>query len=213
MGFYSFCQQDGSPKLMVPLNVLTKWKRKFFYIKAAAITTRLQFRNVTDTIITENISVPRADTVDWFPNLRIIGWFKLDNSQLWVLRMMSGRMSMNTRPVVREKSSGKGCSPLENVHPDFKGKVAVVACEDGEEGFNLTIRDNFRVPDPVALKVELLQGKGDLEALGDPAARLWETLLRRVFLNSPRRRWATSGFASRRNRMSRLLFLLWCRRW
>ncbi|KAM0025626.1 hypothetical protein Hdeb2414_s0021g00576791 [Helianthus debilis subsp. tardiflorus] len=55
-------------------------------------------------------------------------------------------------------------------HPDFKGKVAVVACEDGEEGFNLTIRDNFRVPDRAALKAELPQGKGDLGALADPNA-------------------------------------------
>ncbi|KAJ0802065.1 hypothetical protein HanPI659440_Chr03g0124971 [Helianthus annuus] len=107
MGFFSFPQRDGSPKLIVPPKGLTKWKTKLFYIKAAAITARLQFRNVTDTIISENISVPRVDTVDWFPRLRIIGWFKLDNSQVWVLRMMLGRMSRNARPVVREKSGGK----------------------------------------------------------------------------------------------------------
>ncbi|KAM0064445.1 hypothetical protein Hdeb2414_s0003g00103051 [Helianthus debilis subsp. tardiflorus] len=72
MGFFSFRQRDGRPKLMVPPNGLTKWKTKFFYIKAAAITSRLQFRNVTDTIISENTGLPRADTVDWFPTLRII---------------------------------------------------------------------------------------------------------------------------------------------
>ncbi|MFS8016659.1 hypothetical protein Hanom_Chr15g01371191 [Helianthus anomalus] len=80
MGFFSFRQRDGSPKLMVLPKGMTKWKTKFFYIKADAVTTKLTFKNVTDTIITENISVPRADTVDWFPRLRIIGWKTLSNS-------------------------------------------------------------------------------------------------------------------------------------
>ncbi|KAM0042668.1 hypothetical protein Hdeb2414_s0010g00332481 [Helianthus debilis subsp. tardiflorus] len=79
-GFLSFRQWDGRPKLMVPPKGLTKWKTKFFYIKAAAITARLQFRNVTDPIISENISLPRADMVDWFPTLRIIGWLS------WITR-------------------------------------------------------------------------------------------------------------------------------
>ncbi|KAJ0584500.1 hypothetical protein HanRHA438_Chr05g0223011 [Helianthus annuus] len=56
--------------------------------------------------------------------------------------------------------------------PDFKGEVEIVACADGEEGFNRTIRDNFRLPDRAALEAVLPQGKGivDLGALGDPAA-------------------------------------------
>ncbi|KAJ0930626.1 hypothetical protein HanPSC8_Chr04g0151531 [Helianthus annuus] len=104
MGFYSFRQRDHTLKLMVPPKGMMKLKTKFFYVKAAAITTKLQFRNVTEPIVTENISVPKADTVDWFPDLRIIGWVKWDNRQLWVLQMMLGRMSRNARPVVREKS-------------------------------------------------------------------------------------------------------------
>ncbi|KAM0008127.1 hypothetical protein Hdeb2414_s0121g00803251 [Helianthus debilis subsp. tardiflorus] len=81
--------------------------------------------------------------------------------------MMLGRMSRKASPVVREKIGG--CSTLENVLPRLQG-FAVVACEDGDEGFNLIIRDNFRVPDQAALEVVLPQGKGDLGALGDPAA-------------------------------------------
>ncbi|MFS7927417.1 hypothetical protein Hanom_Chr04g00308821 [Helianthus anomalus] len=52
--------------------------------------------------------------------------------------------------------------------PDFKGKIVVLPCEDGEEGFNVTIRDNFRVPTQDALEVELSLDKGNLGALGDP---------------------------------------------
>ncbi|KAJ0922602.1 hypothetical protein HanPSC8_Chr05g0205801 [Helianthus annuus] len=135
----------------------------------AEVLKWLPFRNVTDSIITENIGVPRADTVEWFPNLWIIGWFKLDNTQLWMLRMMLGRMSRNALPVVREKS-GEDAPLWRMFCSGFKGKVVVLPCEDGEEGFNRTIRDNFRVPDPAALKVELPQGIGDLGALGDPTA-------------------------------------------
>ncbi|KAJ0882530.1 hypothetical protein HanPSC8_Chr10g0410741 [Helianthus annuus] len=83
--------------------------------------------------------------------------------------MMLRRMSRKARPVVWEKSGEE--APLWRMfHPDFKGKVAVVVCEDSEEGFNVTIRGNFLVPEQAALEVALPQGKGDLEALGDPDA-------------------------------------------
>ncbi|KAJ0512011.1 hypothetical protein HanIR_Chr11g0558461 [Helianthus annuus] len=54
--------------------------------------------------------------------------------------------------------------------PGFKVKVEVLACVDGEEGFNFTIRDNFRLPEWEEMEAVLLQGKGDLGALGDPDA-------------------------------------------
>ncbi|KAJ0639833.1 hypothetical protein HanRHA438_Chr16g0744201 [Helianthus annuus] len=107
--------------------------------------------------------------MDWFPVLRIIGWVKLDNTQLWVLRMMLGRMSRKARPGVREKS-GEDAPLWRMFCPDFKGKVVVLPCEDGEEGFNVTIHDNFRVPAQAALEVELPQGNGNLGALEDPDA-------------------------------------------
>ncbi|MFS7910564.1 hypothetical protein Hanom_Chr02g00107751 [Helianthus anomalus] len=179
---------------MVPPKGITKWKTKFFYIKAAAICAKLTFRNVTDTIITETISVPKVDTVDWFPRLRIIVWKKLINSQLWVLRMMLGRMSRKARLVVREKVVD---APIWRIFDTgFKGKVEVVACADGEEGFNFTIRDNFRIPDREAMEAELPQGK-DPDAAGVPKKHVEKGV----------------RFRKPEKRMSRLLFLLWCRRW
>ncbi|MFS7986804.1 hypothetical protein Hanom_Chr11g01014531 [Helianthus anomalus] len=92
---------------------------------------------MTGMIIMENISVPT----------------------LWVMRMMLGRMSRKARPVVREKNGDD--APLWIMFcPDFKCEVAIVSCEDSEEGFNRTIRDNFRLPDRVALEAVLPQGKG-----------------------------------------------------
>ena len=44
--------------------------------------------------------------------------------------------------------------------PDFQGQVEIVVCADGEEEFNVIIRDNFRVPTEAALAVELPRGKG-----------------------------------------------------
>ena len=43
---------------------------------------------------------------------------------------------------------------------DFRGQVETVVCADGEEEFNVIIRDNFRVPTEAALAVELPRGKG-----------------------------------------------------
>ncbi|KAF5802811.1 hypothetical protein HanXRQr2_Chr06g0263891 [Helianthus annuus] len=46
--------------------------------------------------------------------------------------MMLGRMSMKVRPVVREKVVD---APIWRMfHPDFKGKVEVLACADGDLG-------------------------------------------------------------------------------
>ncbi|KAF5782812.1 hypothetical protein HanRHA438_Chr11g0513241 [Helianthus annuus] len=129
---------------------MTKWKTKFFYFKAAAITAKLQFRNVTGTIITENISVPREETVDWFPRLRIIGSVKLDNRQLWVLRMIIGRLERKARPVLWEKNDDGLTeeAPLWRMFcPDFEGKIDIVRCNAGEEGWNRTNIGNFRMPD------------------------------------------------------------------
>ncbi|KAJ0575789.1 hypothetical protein HanPSC8_Chr05g0193851 [Helianthus annuus] len=58
LGFFSFRMQDGAPELMSPPKGLTKWKTKFFYVKAAAVTAKLHFRNVTDTIATKQLSTP-----------------------------------------------------------------------------------------------------------------------------------------------------------
>ncbi|KAM0055894.1 hypothetical protein Hdeb2414_s0006g00211481 [Helianthus debilis subsp. tardiflorus] len=169
LGFFSFRQRDHTPNLMIPPKGMTKWKTKFFYVKATTITTKLQFMNVTGTIITENISVPKADTVDRFPRLRIIGWVKLDNRQLWVLRMMLGRLSRNVRPELREKSCEEALL-WRMFCPDFKVKVEILTCAEGEEGWNRTILNNFWLPNRAALEAVLLEGKGDLGALGDPAA-------------------------------------------
>ncbi|KAJ0944713.1 hypothetical protein HanPSC8_Chr03g0119911 [Helianthus annuus] len=169
MGFFSFRQRDGTPKLMTPPKGMTMWKKKFFYIKAAAIVADMTFRNVTETIIAETIAVPSLKSVQWFPQLQTIESVKLTNTQLWLLRMML-RRSKNSKPVVREKS-GEDAPAWRMFAPDFEGTVETVLCADGEDGHNALIRSNFRVPTEAALAVELPPGKGDLGALGDPEAK------------------------------------------
>ncbi|XP_035840286.1 uncharacterized protein LOC118487501 [Helianthus annuus] len=170
LGFFSFCQRDGSPKLMTPPKGMTKWKMKFFYIKAAAIVANMTFQNVIDMIISETIAVPSMKSVEWFPQLQTIESVKQSNTQLWVLRMMLTRRNKKSKPVVREKS-GEDAPLWRMFAPDFQGQVETVVCADGEEEFNVIIRDNFRVPTEAALAVELPRGKGDLGALGDPDAK------------------------------------------
>ncbi|KAJ0912476.1 hypothetical protein HanRHA438_Chr06g0274771 [Helianthus annuus] len=200
LGFFSFRQRDGSPKLMTPPKGMTKWKMKFFYIKAAAIVAKMTFRNVTETIIAETIAVPSLKTVEWFPQLQTIESVKLTNTQLWVLRMMLTRRNKKSKPVVREKS-GEDAPLWRMFAPDFLGKVETVVCADGDEEFNVLIRENFRVPTEAALAVELPRGKGDLGALGDPDAK-----------GVPKRQ-TVKGVRFRQNKYRRsLLCLIWCRR-
>ncbi|KAJ0612181.1 hypothetical protein HanHA300_Chr01g0024651 [Helianthus annuus] len=170
LGFFSFRQRDGSPKLMTPPKGMTMWKKKFFYVKAAAIVADMTFRNVTETIIGETIAMPSLKSVQWFPQLQTIESVKLTNTQLWLLRMMLTRRNKNSRPVVREKS-GEDAPAWRMFALDFLGTVETVVCADGEEDHNAIIRSNFRVPTEAALAVELPPGKGDLGALGDPEAK------------------------------------------
>ncbi|XP_035836722.1 uncharacterized protein LOC110919845 isoform X2 [Helianthus annuus] len=169
MGFFSFRLRDGTPKLMTPPKGMTMWKKKFFYIKSAALAVDMTFRNVTETIITETIAMPSLKSVQWFPQLQTIESVKLTNTQLWLLRMML-RRGKNSKPVVREKS-GEDAPAWRMFAPDFEGTVETVVCADGEQDHNTLIRSNFRVPTAAALAVELPVGKGDLGALGDPEAK------------------------------------------
>ncbi|KAJ0703748.1 hypothetical protein HanPI659440_Chr14g0554721 [Helianthus annuus] len=101
--------------------------------------------------------------MDWFPRLRIIGWFKLDNRQLWVLQMMIGRLDRKARPMLREKNDDGLAveAPLWRMFcPDFEGKIDIVRCDVGEEGWNRTIISNFWMPDEAALKAVLPGAKG-----------------------------------------------------
>ncbi|KAJ0705027.1 hypothetical protein HanPI659440_Chr14g0569041 [Helianthus annuus] len=169
MGFFSFRLRDGTPKLMTPPKGMTMWKKKFFYIKSAALAVNMTFRNVTETIIAETIAMPSLKSVQWFPQLQTIESVKLTNTQLWLLRMML-RRGKNSKPVVREKS-GEDAPAWRMFAPDFEGTVETVVCADGEQDHNTIIRSNFRVPTAAALAVELPVGKGDLGALGDPEAK------------------------------------------
>ncbi|XP_035844099.1 uncharacterized abhydrolase domain-containing protein DDB_G0269086-like [Helianthus annuus] len=124
----------------------------------------MTLQNVNVGIPAEDIALPTAKTVDWFPRLRPIELKKLDNNELWVLRMMLTRPDRRARPVVREKS-GEDAALWRMFDPDFKGKVELLPCAEGE-GFNLDIVGNFRVPTRDVLNAPLPQGKGNLGALG-----------------------------------------------
>ncbi|KAM0056951.1 hypothetical protein Hdeb2414_s0006g00224571 [Helianthus debilis subsp. tardiflorus] len=76
--------------------------------------------------------------------------------------MMLGRASRKARPVVRGKS-GEDAALWRIFDPEFEGKVEVLACVEGEEGFNLTIRDNFRIADHDAMQAPLPQSKGTVD--------------------------------------------------
>ncbi|KAJ0829424.1 hypothetical protein HanLR1_Chr00c0001g0688491 [Helianthus annuus] len=150
---------------MTPPKGITKWKRRFFYVKAVVVCANITLRDANGAIPAEHIALPTAKTVEWFPRLKPIELKKLDNSQLWILRMMLSRPDRKARPVLLEKSGGKMFDPT------FEGKVELLPCAEGE-GFNLDIVGNFRVPKRDVLNAPLPQGKGNLGALGKFEAKV-----------------------------------------
>ncbi|KAJ0680819.1 hypothetical protein HanPI659440_Chr16g0628651 [Helianthus annuus] len=152
LGFFSFRVREGAPKLMSPPKGMTKWKTKFFYVKAAAVTTKLQFRNVTGPMETENLSTPKEGQQAWFSQLRVISSKNLDNRQLWILRMMvGGRLDRKARPMLREKNEDGLAveAPLWRMFcPEFEGKIDIEKCgpdkEDGTKPFLATSRSLLR---------------------------------------------------------------------
>ncbi|KAF5811159.1 hypothetical protein HanXRQr2_Chr04g0178211 [Helianthus annuus] len=176
-GFFSFTQRHGSLKLMTPPKGVTGWKKRFVYVKACAVYASMSFKNVNVGVSDEDIPVATAKTVDWFSRLRPIELKKLDNDQLWILRMMLSRPDRKARPVLREKGGGKLFTllfsllpkPCSNLHacisgcgwlwrmfePDFEGRVELIAVEL-KKGFNLEILSNFRVPSRAVLDAPVL---------------------------------------------------------
>ncbi|KAF5758979.1 hypothetical protein HanXRQr2_Chr16g0735691 [Helianthus annuus] len=137
---------------MSPPKGMTKWKTKFFYVKAAAVTIKLQFRNVTGPMETENLSTPKEGQQAWFSQLRVISSKNLDNRQLWILRMMvGGRLDRKARPMLREKNEDGLAveAPLWRMFcPEFEGKIDIEKCgpdkEDGTKPFLATSRSLLR---------------------------------------------------------------------
>ncbi|KAJ0736197.1 hypothetical protein HanPI659440_Chr11g0440841 [Helianthus annuus] len=135
-GFFSFNQRNKSLKLMTPPKGVTGWKKKFFYVKACAVYANMSFRNVDVGVANEDIPIATAKTVDWFSRLRPIELKKLDNNQLWVLRMMLTRPDRKVRPVLREKSGVEAVGLWRMFEPDFEGQVELISV-GLKEGFNV----------------------------------------------------------------------------
>ncbi|KAJ0603894.1 hypothetical protein HanHA300_Chr02g0043381 [Helianthus annuus] len=148
--FFLFTQRHGSLKLMTPPKGVTGWKKRFFYVKACAVYATMSFRNVNVGVSDEDIPVATAKTVDWFSRLRPIELKKLDNDQLWILRMMLSRPDRKERPVLREQGGADAVGLWRMFEPDFKGQVELIAVEL-KKGFNLEILSNFRVPSRAVL--------------------------------------------------------------
>ncbi|KAM0039346.1 hypothetical protein Hdeb2414_s0012g00381051 [Helianthus debilis subsp. tardiflorus] len=158
LGFFCFLMRDGAPKLMSPPKGITKWKTKFFYVKAAAVIARLHFRNVRDTIVTEQLSTPKKGRT----NLVL-------TSARYRFQEIGEQVVVDIADDVgwQTGEDGKACAPLwRMLCPDFEGKIKIVKCSLDEEGWNEIILSNFRVPDEAALNALFLEGK----ALGNPDA-------------------------------------------
>ncbi|KAJ0431669.1 hypothetical protein HanIR_Chr17g0850871 [Helianthus annuus] len=83
--------------------------------------------------------------------------------------MLLTRPDRKARPVLREKS-GEDAALWRIFDTNYSGKVQIFRCAEDEDDFNITIRDNLRIPDREGLNAPLSQGKGcPQEACGEEA--------------------------------------------
>ncbi|KAJ0623225.1 hypothetical protein HanIR_Chr01g0029451 [Helianthus annuus] len=93
----------------------------------------------------------------------------LGNKELQYLHMML--QGVKNKLVVKEQDQGDFVVVVQfwrNFASNFEGKIEVVECGEGEEGWYKATVGGFRLPNQAALDAPLPQGKGNLGALGDP---------------------------------------------
>ncbi|KAJ0744120.1 hypothetical protein HanPI659440_Chr10g0383991 [Helianthus annuus] len=171
LGFFSFRVREGAPKLMSPPKGITKWKNKFFYVKAATVTAKLQFRNVRGTIETEQLSTSKEGEQAWFSHLHTgeEGKAYVAEEKRRYVPVQSSCLFATLFVLIIDTDGLAVEAPVWRMFcPDFEGKIEIVKCGLDEEGWNETILSNFRVPDEGALNA--LLPEGHLGALGDPDA-------------------------------------------
>ncbi|KAJ0829419.1 hypothetical protein HanLR1_Chr00c0002g0688901 [Helianthus annuus] len=183
--FFSFNQRYGSTKLMTPPKGITKWKRRFFYVKAIAVYANMTLQDVNEAIPAEDIALPTA-------------------KMLWILRMMLSRPDRKARPVLLEKS-GEDAALWRMFDTDYTGRFELLPCAEGE-GFNLDIVGNFHVAKRDVLNAPLPQGKGNLGAL----AKFEAKATRKKHAEKKHVEKPVRGRGKKNLRL--LLHLLWCRR-
>ncbi|XP_035845001.1 uncharacterized protein LOC118491370 [Helianthus annuus] len=140
--------------------------RRFYQLTVNTGFFSFTQRNVDVGVSDEDIPVASAKTADWFSRLRPIELKKLDNDQLWILRMMLSRPDRKERPVLREQGGADAVGLWRMFEPDFKGQVELIAVEL-KQGFNLEILKNFRVPSKAVLEAPVPgDARGVLADLG-----------------------------------------------
>ncbi|KAJ0699973.1 hypothetical protein HanOQP8_Chr10g0362221 [Helianthus annuus] len=164
LAFFSFSQRKGAPKIMTAPKGLTKWKAKFFYAKEAVVTCKLDFRNATGTIASEHLNVPEEGNQGWLQHLQLVPLKTLGNKELQYLRMMLWNKPRHKMKLVL-KENNKGYFVVmvafwRFFRADFEGKLEVVDCDAGEEGWYQTTVGNFQLPNQAALNAPLPRGKG-----------------------------------------------------
>ncbi|MFS7981332.1 hypothetical protein Hanom_Chr10g00949671 [Helianthus anomalus] len=162
LGFYSFRLRDNAPKIIsVPPKGFTVWKSKFFYVKEATVVYKLLFRNVTENIPKEKITVPEVGVQDWAATLQAIPLVTLANKELQYLRMMMRNKSgVKKKLVVKEHE--KVVQLWRTFVDDFEGKIAVEEFGEGEEGWYEATIAGFHVPNPTALDAPLPKGRSNV---------------------------------------------------
>ncbi|KAJ0752713.1 hypothetical protein HanPI659440_Chr09g0327471 [Helianthus annuus] len=144
MGFFSFASRGAAKKILLnPPKSFHDWKPKFFFIREEVVPVAMTFREWTEAIPKEDLSIPK--TALWYQQLtptpnRVFG------ENVLVAAKMSDQWSPSSREVPVLKLGDQEAQLYQAAFTTFGGSMGVRPLRDDEESWYDQIRGNFMFP-------------------------------------------------------------------
>ncbi|KAJ0916011.1 hypothetical protein HanPSC8_Chr06g0256641 [Helianthus annuus] len=144
MGFFSFASRGAAKKILLnPPKSFHDWKPKFFFIREEVVPVAMTFREWTEAIPKEDLSIPK--TALWYQQLtptpnRVFG------ENVLVAAKMSDQWSPSSREVPVLKLGDQEAQLYQAAFTTFGGSMGVRPVRDDEESWYDQIKGNFMFP-------------------------------------------------------------------
>ncbi|KAL9995029.1 hypothetical protein Hdeb2414_s0846g00953561 [Helianthus debilis subsp. tardiflorus] len=167
MGFFSFASRGAAKKILLnPPKSFHDWKPKFFFIREEVLPIAMTFREWTEAIPKEDLSIPKTALWYWqltaTPN-RVFG------ENVLVAARMSDQWPPSSREVPVLKLGDQEAQLYQAAFTTYGGSMGARALRDDEESWYDQIKGNFMFPAADAFASPPTATEGVLRDLGiDP---------------------------------------------
>ncbi|KAM0026572.1 hypothetical protein Hdeb2414_s0020g00559661 [Helianthus debilis subsp. tardiflorus] len=144
MGFFSFASRGAAKKILLnPPKSFHDWKPKFFFIREEVLPIAMTFREWTEAIPKEDLSIPKTALWYWqltaTPN-RVFG------ENVLVAARMSDQWPPSSREVPVLKLGDQEAQLYQAAFTTYGGSMGARALRDDEESWYDQIKGNFMFP-------------------------------------------------------------------